>query len=367
MVAFRGLVAVFVVGFVCLESAFAVVAVNPVKAVSPAGSQTIYVDDDNTQGPWEGTLEHPFQHIMDGVNHTNANDTVYVFSGLYRERVVVSHSVILMGENKSTTVIDAMAAGHGVLLSGGASQVSGFTIRNSTGYYQYGVYLHNSNRNVICDNIIECNQDGIRIWVSHENTIDHNLIRNNTGLGIDDEGSGGLITNNTISGNTGYGYRGGDSMLRQNRFIDNPQVALGWFDHGDAEGNYIAGSDTGVMITGDDHLLLRNNITGNRIGVNIDHAILCEVKENTFIQDNEDAVFSFSLWDRVKVPFIVSLQLVKWDGNYWEQPVSGKKAIYGTMILSELLSWFGAPGVSWTMHDFSPAQSPYPDDALGGR
>ena len=30
---------------------------------------TIYVDDDNTAGPWDGTLEHPYQHIQDGVNN----------------------------------------------------------------------------------------------------------------------------------------------------------------------------------------------------------------------------------------------------------------------------------------------------------
>jgi hypothetical protein len=23
----------------------------------------IYVDDDNTSGPWDGTLEHPYNHI----------------------------------------------------------------------------------------------------------------------------------------------------------------------------------------------------------------------------------------------------------------------------------------------------------------
>ena len=34
--------------------------------MSPAGSNMIYVDDDNIDGPWDGTQEYPFQDIQDG-------------------------------------------------------------------------------------------------------------------------------------------------------------------------------------------------------------------------------------------------------------------------------------------------------------
>ncbi|HIG99638.1 MAG TPA: hypothetical protein HA258_03550, partial [Thermoplasmata archaeon] len=30
---------------------------------------TIYVDDSNTDGPWDGSIEHPYQFIQDGVDH----------------------------------------------------------------------------------------------------------------------------------------------------------------------------------------------------------------------------------------------------------------------------------------------------------
>jgi len=33
-----------------------------------ATGTTIYVDDDNTSGPWDGTIEHPYQYIEDGVD-----------------------------------------------------------------------------------------------------------------------------------------------------------------------------------------------------------------------------------------------------------------------------------------------------------
>ena len=33
--------------------------------------RTIYVDDDNTDGPWDGTQEHPYQFIQDGVDNAS--------------------------------------------------------------------------------------------------------------------------------------------------------------------------------------------------------------------------------------------------------------------------------------------------------
>ena len=44
---------------------------------------TIYVDDDNIEGPWDGTIEHPYQFIQDSVNVADKGDTIFVFRGTY--------------------------------------------------------------------------------------------------------------------------------------------------------------------------------------------------------------------------------------------------------------------------------------------
>ncbi len=41
----------------------------------------IYVDDDNTSGPWDGTVEHPYQYIQDGIDNAVAGDTILVLAG----------------------------------------------------------------------------------------------------------------------------------------------------------------------------------------------------------------------------------------------------------------------------------------------
>jgi len=43
---------------------------------------TTYVDDDNTEGPWDGTQEHPYQFIQDGLNASLEGGTVFVYDGV---------------------------------------------------------------------------------------------------------------------------------------------------------------------------------------------------------------------------------------------------------------------------------------------
>lgn len=68
----------------------AIVSINfaPVIQSSIEGkSKTIYVDDDNVNGPWNGTWSNPFQSIQDGIDNASIGDTVYVFNGTYYERI----------------------------------------------------------------------------------------------------------------------------------------------------------------------------------------------------------------------------------------------------------------------------------------
>jgi parallel beta-helix repeat protein len=68
----------------------------------------IYVDDDNTEGPWDGTPENPYRYIRDGIDNATEGDVIYVFSGLYDEVVKylnIMKSVKLIGEDRDSTII----------------------------------------------------------------------------------------------------------------------------------------------------------------------------------------------------------------------------------------------------------------------
>jgi parallel beta-helix repeat protein len=102
-------------------------------SVSGTGA-TVYVDDDNVVGPWDGTVSHPYQNITSGLAHASNGDVVHVFSGTYAENVVVDKSISLIGESKP--VIDAMG-GIGVKATFDSTVlayglvVEGFDITNS--------------------------------------------------------------------------------------------------------------------------------------------------------------------------------------------------------------------------------------------
>jgi len=67
---------------------------------------TIYVDDDNIDGPWDGTAYHPYRYIQDAVDASNDYDTVFIKSGTYTKNVKINKSINLIGENLETTILN---------------------------------------------------------------------------------------------------------------------------------------------------------------------------------------------------------------------------------------------------------------------
>ena len=70
----KKILVIVILSMFLLASAISVSAIqinnNNLETLNISGN-TIYVDDDNTQGPWDGTAEHPFQNIQDGINHAS--------------------------------------------------------------------------------------------------------------------------------------------------------------------------------------------------------------------------------------------------------------------------------------------------------
>ncbi len=177
------------------------------KIENPIFRKTIFVDSANTQGPWNGTQDYPYQYISDAVENSTTGDYIFVFNGIYNENVIVDKSLSIVGENKNTTIIDGMYNEFVILIANNNVHISNFSIRNSGGYAnnagikvnseynqitqcifyrtKTGIYVNKTNNNEIIDCIFHTNGGGIYLKsVKDSKVISCYFTHNGIGLNI---------------------------------------------------------------------------------------------------------------------------------------------------------------------------------------
>jgi len=131
-------------------------------------------------------------------NETQSGHTIRVDAGLYYENVVINKSILLIGENKETTIIDANGTESVVIIIGKDAVLTGFTIQNSGPLlFDSGVHLWYGGNITITNNIIRRNNNGV--WLDKSRII--NISGNNIEDNIHAFAMEGAF-HNTIYGNT---------------------------------------------------------------------------------------------------------------------------------------------------------------------
>lgn len=151
--------------------------------------------------------------------------TIFVEEGTYHEHVVVDRSLTLIGENKSTTIIDGDNFSNVVYLSLVENvSISGFTIQNSgSTFNDNGILIFYLSNITVYDNIIT-EADGVRSISSINTKISNNSITDNRHRGIYlTTSSHNIISGNNLTRNI-VGvilYQSHNSTLSDNAVLNN--------------------------------------------------------------------------------------------------------------------------------------------------
>jgi len=200
--------------------------------------------------------------IQEAVDAADPGDTIEVWPGVYSESVFVWKSLAIIGQAKSTTIVDGSGGGYAFWLDTDGVTIRGFTVRDCSNYgviayYSgshtidgniftnnvYGVYLSYSPsaNNVINNSFFNNDLRGINIASSNENTISDNYISESTyGIKLSGESQFNSITNNTIIG-ASHG------------------IYLGFSPNNDVDQNSIISEITGIALFNSDYTNIRNN------------------------------------------------------------------------------------------------------------
>ena len=93
-------------------------------------------------------------YIQDLIDNASDGDTINIPSGIYYENIVIDKSINLIGEDKSTTIIDAGGKGSVIKVLANYTQISGFTLQNSGRDEDKGGILSFTNYNEFFNNNI---------------------------------------------------------------------------------------------------------------------------------------------------------------------------------------------------------------------
>ena len=87
-----------------------------------------------------------YTHIQDAIDNATNGDTVYVYNGVYLENVVINKSLNIVGQNKTTTIIDGGLNDDVISISADWVSIRELTIKNSS-YLRSGVKVYNQSNN----------------------------------------------------------------------------------------------------------------------------------------------------------------------------------------------------------------------------
>ncbi len=256
-----------------------------------------------------GTGPGNYTTIQSAIDNAAPGDTIYVFNGVYPERIEVNKTLSLVGEDRDETIIDGMGLGYVVNVTADWVNITGFKVmvngvQTMAGIHLYGVrdcFIANNN----VSNVLTNGKFGILLDHSNNNTVTNNVLWNNShGIYLLFFSNDNDVVGNTVSS----GNRNGITLLRS----DNNTIA----------DNFVSRNFRGIALFFSTDNTLVNNTAMNNVdeGIYLRYSNSNEVINNTLSSSNHgihirtsdnNTVSNNNAWDNE----YVGIALLVSDGN----------------------------------------------------
>jgi len=288
----------------------------------------IYVDDDGGAD---------YTKIQNAIDNATNGDTIFVYSGVYYENIIVNKTLELIGENKISTIINAENNGDVISIYANDVHLTGFTILNSGKsdypFYEYQGIFIDSNSNIVRDNIIYNSEEGIYLNSSYGNIITENVIEKSNSHSIKLYRSNfNIITYNAIFN---FNNSGITLVIADENWILHNAIKTG------------SSYGTGIVLSqAKNNKIIKNAIIENRYGIELNHdeSKFNNITMNNFLDNDRSAKFYALSPDSNNI----------WDGNYWDHARILPKLIFGSYHLENNRIW-----LHWFNIDWHPAREPF--------
>lgn len=257
--------------------------------------------------------------IQSAIDAANTGDTIYVYSGIYNEHLIVNKTLSLKGEDRDTTIIDGGGFWDVVYVDADWVNITGFTVTNGGSDWDdagikffsvqnssitdcnvssnsfVGVYLHQSNNNTIAKNtLLSNNMPGIYLLLSDHNTVaGNNLSKNFLGIALIDTMNNTFVDNMMLDDGI---FVNGDSLEYWNTHImDTSNTVNGrpvryWKDT--VGGTIPPGSGQVILANCSGVIVENQNVSHGAVGINLGYS------SGNIIANNiaSDSAGGISLW-----------------------------------------------------------------------